>query len=561
MPLLQSYKIQSKQIKTLLSVLQLVFVIKRYYPGGKEVFGHARNVLDAASQGCYSSLISQATLNAWKLKYNKILTNHKYNIEQGLYKPISRILFVNPQGIISHHIVPQPSSSSPLMDKPLLQEDLHLDNTLHKSIDNPLSSAIKSKYPVLVYNSPKEIQGNHLCQQYMSQYEEKGLLIPFAKTIFPQNGVSGSYTLPPAARTELIKNNAEYLDHYSYLKTRYAVTMYGGEPIVTLNDILHRAQQLFTYDETFSLDALYKKNVFPVFQHELAFDTYGLVVPTKNVEFPSNYNVSMKKITLQNYSEVLCIQHSHDFLINDELVFIDLNNPKHLELLNQNNSNFQTIAHQPNIDMIGFHQVLGTNQRVFYPIDAKTIAYPERSLPMLSSCSSRSPNYECLCAAEKLYGEFHVKLSKLSKVSKGFFTDDLERLMVLIKARKKNTYTEQEFQKHYKNYVIDLFQKQVKTGQIVHENMSFLPSSIGCTQYPFNNSYQTMQKNNPEKFNIMKTDATGHFNYDENFPKLEDSRKLKLYDRELLFMEYLKKHDMINNYYAVRTLLEINDIA
>ena len=301
------------------------------------------------------------------------------------------------------------------------------------------------------------------------------------------------------------------------------------------------------------------KGFYAKIQHIMAMDLYGLLMQKDTINYGKNINITNKNISVLEHSEITCFSKSHSFLIsdnNDEIRVINQNNLMDQKILNDNEPFIRAVVKQKTPDLIGQH-ILGCNNKVLYPIDVKRIGEPEINLSMLSSYSSESPEYFSTLAAQKMRGQIYQQLGSHENA---FLKKKLINLENILTKKKKGISTESVFQEEFDYFCIKFFKDIINSNQILYENKCYLPSFIAKTTMPEENPYTNLQKTNPELLALMRKDAEKHFCFSKRYPTAEEYKTFDLYESELEVMTYLKKYNMLDNYYAVRKLLHIKDI-
>jgi hypothetical protein len=456
-----------------------------------------------------------------------------------------------------------------LSKPPIAIKNIQENNDMKKAIPiNPLENSnafcnIIAKPPILVYDSQKvnkQFQENYILKKYLPLYEQHQLLIPFVVEKFPTHGISGSFVMPPFEQQDLKENNVYANNAYGYCWTRYTLIMYGGEPIKTIDDIRFRQRQLFTKADDILNYSYPEKHIqgipsiFPKMQHILSQDTYGLGYHRDSLTYPSNFNVSTKRITLQKDTELYVLEKTHPF-VKGEIIIIDSNNLNHQSLLEKYKNIFNHVCKQVEPDSIGSDTVIATNEKVFFPIDIKIITHPEKNLDMLSSHCSISSNYNSVETANKMYGQLHN-----CNIKDSFIQHNLKLLYKEYHKVKVKKITEDTFREVYGKWTTEFFQKQIQSGKFIYDKFSTLPSIITDADQPSNNYYEHLKKTNPSKIEYMIKDAYESLNYNKHFPIGRDFRYYDVYSTQLSYMIFVKKQGFIDNYYAVRKLLLINDV-
>lgn len=441
-------------------------------------------------------------------------------------------------------------------------ETLPLFSSLYNiPVNTPYFAPIKTKPPILIYDASKiehQLSNNYILRKYMPIFEKEDLSIPYVIETFPTHGISGSYTLPPKDLENIINNNTLIIEKYAQLFLRYYLTMYGGPEVKDIKDVIHRMEQLFVSDNI--LDKGMGTNLYPVMQHLLSLDTYNLNIARQYLDYANNINVSAKYISPQKHIEIKTIQTTHSFLIGDELRVINENNKSDILFLNKYEHLMKTIVKQPYPEVVGERQIIGINEKVIYPIDTKLVTAPEKNLDMLSSYSSLSPNKESRLIADKIKGQYSVKSLHLTKENKTFLDEKFNELAIIIKKVKLGHITKEEFEKQHEKWTIRLFEAQIKSGKVLYDNMSFLPSIIANTSGPLHNYYITIISENLPLYNIMLDDIKKNLKLHDYFPTMQQYKTFDLYKTNLAIMQILKRYGLIENYYTVRKLLAIKDV-
>jgi hypothetical protein len=410
---------------------------------------------------------------------------------------------------------------------------------------------------ILLPHQEKDFYSNYGAVKASVIFNEKGFQLLYPITKFPTkgDGIVGACTLSKGDRSDMLINNNDLSVNSKMggIFARYMVTMYGGEPLRDVRDILARVDQLFTYDD-------WAKGSFAHMQHFLSVDTYNFTLPTKEVHLPSNYNVP-KKITLQHYLEIDCIKDSHPSLGKEgkyELIFIDKTNPAHQLIVAQNAKLFKTLCQQPIPEAAGFSSAIGIDKKALFAIDVKYIGEPEVNLPMLSSFSSRSPAYEIKAIANKMYGQLDQKIKALQIEEDiiNVYHEELYRIKTDFKNKKVSL---ENFSQSYEQWQMDFFKQQIYSGNTLTENLSFLPSIIARPKaIDMDNAYHKMKLYDPVRLKYLIAKAT-KIELIKFFPEMQDYHKYNHYDIQLLCMIYAQEAELLDNYYRFRKILDLDD--
>src|ERR1700753_119445 len=423
------------------------------------------------------------------------------------------------------------------------------------------------KVPVAIYNSNRikqQLYENHILKKYLAKYAAHEVPVPFIVENFPTHGISGSFTLSPKERDEIMMPDSHTNKILGFTLARYAFIMYGGWAIKDVSDITNRAHDLFTKDEELlNYQEPVKhvhgiKSIFPITQHHLAVDFYNVRIPTNKLNYSSKFDLtSSTSITLQKELEIHSISKSHDFL-NDQIIIIDINNKGNKIFLEKHRHLLSAISKQVEVDAVGSHTVWGTNEQVYYPIDTKLIKHQEKNLDMLSSYSSMSPNYQALEVANKLSGQLHNLNNKVKDI---FLKKQYDQFKDLIDQHKKGKITKEIFELQLKKQTQEFFQSLIKNNKFVYDKYSVAPSIISdADNLSEQHHYNIIKKSNPQLFKDMTNDMSKNIKFSEHFPTMQDYRKYDVYNTQLPFLILLKKYGLIDNYYAARKLLLIQDV-
>jgi|ERR1700729_462256 len=432
-------------------------------------------------------------------------------------------------------------------------------------VTTPISYYLPPSQPILVSRPFINIENNFFAKKWLGIFEKQKLALPFVIESFPVKGISGSYTLPPKYRALLLANDFDITNKIAVNFNYYCSIIYGGTPISSVNDILIRIKQLFK--------AVNVENIeFPLLQSFLSADMLYLQISHQDLDLPDNFIVTPSlKMTPQKYLETISLRATHGSIKDHNIVFGDRSDTLFKTIIENNRIPIQTIIKQPSPDALfmptNMPSPLIIGQRGACVLDVKICHPAETVLPMLSSYSSITPQHQVLKNAEKMEGQLLNQAHKITdttlKTMYLTFYQSLKEITtnfkkVLLKDPNANVSA---FKIEFEFWLNSFLSKQLQALDSLATGMCFLPSKIAEIVIPEENTFEKLQKTNPQLLQQMTADIRlSKPLLISLFPEMKDYPRYDPYKVQYEIMTILQKYQMLENYYTVRKLLLIEDL-